>query len=182
MSETNSAEKTFVMLKPDAVDRGLVGRILSRFEDAGLDINQMYFGSVEEDLVDKHYPDSEEWLKGMGKKTLKTYDEYDISSKEELGTDNPHEIGIQVKEWLIDYITEGPIVALILEGQKAVSITRKLVGDTLPLYADPGTIRGDFETDSPIAANRAKRAVRNLVHASGDTDEAEREVRLWFGK
>ena len=90
------------------------------------------------------------------------------------------EIGTQVKAWLVDFITSGPIVFVVLEGNHEVQIVRKLVGDTIRAYADPGTIRGDFAMDSTDWANAERRPVKNLIHASGNVEEASAEIALWF--
>jgi nucleoside-diphosphate kinase len=97
-----------------------------------------------------------------------------------MGTDDPHEIGLRVQEWLVEFLTSGPALALVLEGPHAVELVRKIVGVTLPSNAQPGTIRGDYSFDSSALANAQKRPIRNLVHASGDIDEAEFEIALWF--
>lgn len=173
-------ERTFVMIKPDGVRRGLVGRIISRFEDVGLKLVGIKILRPDEDLVRKHYPDNPEWLRTVGEKTLGTYREYEMDPLRQMGTDDPLEIGRWVRERLVEFITSGPVVAMVWEGNHAVEVVRKLVGSTIPLFAQPGTIRGDFSVDSPDLANREGRPVYNLIHASGDIEEAEREVGLWF--
>ncbi len=87
-----------------------------------------------------------------------------------------------IKRWLVEYITSGLVVALVLRGNHAVEVARKLVGDTIPLFAEPGTVRGDFSVDSPDLTNKERRAVYNLVHASETAEETEREISLWFGE
>lgn len=173
-------EETLVMIKPDGVQRRLVGRILSRFEDVGLTIRAMRWMVASRDLVARHYPDSEEWLRTVGEKTLMSYREYDLDPLSAMGTADPLEIGRKVKAWLVDFITSGPVVVMVLGGNHAVQIVRKLVGNTIPAFADPGTIRGDFAMDSPDWANAEQRPVENLVHASGSVEEAEAEIALWF--
>lgn len=174
-------ERTVVLLKPDAVKRGIVGELLSRFERAGLKIVAIKMVWVTQDVVKKHYPEArEEFLRGMGEKTLKTYEEYGKDAGEELGTKDALEIGRLVNSWNIEFLQSGPIVAVLLEGHNAVSNVRQMVGNTLPSFAQPGTIRGDYSLDSPILANQRKRAVRNLIHASGTIEEAKYEGELWF--
>jgi nucleoside-diphosphate kinase len=87
---------------------------------------------------------------------------------------------LEVQKWLVEYLTVNPVVAVVLEGPHAVELVRKLVGHTLPLKAQPGTIRGDFSFDSSALANENKRPIRNLIHASGNKEEAELEIALWF--
>lgn len=179
MQETRR-ERTLVFLKPDGVQRGLVGTVVSRFERAGLKLVGMKMLAPTRDLLDRHYPKNEQFLSTIGGKTRDAFLNYGLDVKRETGTDDLVEIGRQVRGWLIDYVSSGPVVAFVLEGVHAVSTVRKLVGDTLPFRAAPGTIRGDFAIDSPTVANLAKRPVRNLVHASGTVEEAAVEIPLWF--
>jgi len=175
-------ERTLVFLKPDGVQRGLVGEVVGRFERAGLKVVGMKMLWPDRPLLDRHYPKDEGFLKAIGGKTKEAFAGYGLDVKKEAGTDDALEIGRQVRGWLIDYVSSGPIVACVLEGIHAVSVVRKLVGDTLPYRAAPGTIRGDFSVDSPTVANLMKRPVRNLIHASGSVEEASMEIPLWFRK
>ncbi len=175
-------ERTLVFLKPDGVQRGLVGEIVSRFERAGLKLVGMKMLVPTRDLLDRHYPNDEQFLTTIGGKTRDAFVNYGLDVKRETGTDDLLAIGRQVRGWLIEYVSSGPVVAFVLEGIHAVSMVRKLVGHTLPFQAAPGTIRGDFAIDSPTVANLAKRPVRNLVHASGTVEEAAAEIALWFRK
>src|SRR3989338_6285871 len=181
--EKEFKERTVVLLKPDVVKRGLVGEILIRFEKTVLKIVSLKMVWADENMVKKHYPDSRtEFLKGMGEKTLETYERYWKDPGEGLGTKDPVEIGRIVNSWNIDFLRSGPVVAVLLEGHNAISNVRQVVGNTLPSFASPGTIRGDYSLDSPILANQQKRAVKNLVHASGTLEEAKYEEELWFHK
>ncbi|MDZ7798036.1 MAG: nucleoside-diphosphate kinase [Patescibacteria group bacterium] len=174
-------EKTVVLIKPDGVKRGVVGEIISRFEKAGLKIIGMKMIWIDKEIAQKHYPDArEELLKGIGEKTLKTYEKYGMDPNEDLGTKNPLEIGKMVNSWNMDFITSGPVVAILLEGLHAIENVRSMAGNTLPTFATPGTIRGDYSLDSPALANVKKRAVRNIIHASGNKEEAKYEEQLWF--
>lgn len=174
-------ERTLVLIKPDAVQRGLVGEIISRFEKAGLKMVAAKMVTPSEDLANKHYPTKRtEWVKGMGNKSLETYQEAGIDPKQDLGTDDPHEIGLKIQGWMVGFITSGPVMALVLEAKNAVSSVRALAGHTVPAKADPGTIRGDYSSDTPTLANKEQRPIMNLVHASGDKAEAEFEINLWF--
>lgn len=173
-------EQTVVLIKPDGVKRGLVGEMLTRFEKTGLKIVALKMVWMEADLVAQHYSDNEDFLRSMGEKTLKTYLEYGKDPGEELGTDDPLKIGQMIRKWNIEFLTSGPVVAILLEGIHAVSNVRMIVGPTLPVFAPPGTIRGDYSIDSPVLANQTGRAVKNLVHASGTPEEAEFERKLWF--
>lgn len=176
-------EQTLVILKPDAVQRGLVGEIISRFEKTGLKIVAAKMVMPSKDLANKHYPTQRrEFIEGMGNKTLENYKEQGLDARGLLGTDDPYEIGMKIQGWMVDFITSGPVLAIVLEGPHAIEVVRKMTGHTLPLKAVPGTIRGDYSYDSPTLANREQRPIYNLVHASGEKAEAEFEINLWFTK
>lgn len=176
-------EKTLLVIKSDALQRNIVGDIIARFEKVGLKIvgAKMFVPSLE--LANKHYPlDREEFITGMGNKTLKGYKDQGLDPVKLMGTDDPAIIGKKIQEWLVEYLVSAPVFAFVLEGPHAVEVVRKIVGFTLPAKADPGTIRGDYSFDSSAYANAAGRPIRNLVHASGDVQEANFEVDLWFDK
>lgn len=175
-------EQTFVMIKPDGVMRGLMGEMIKRFEQRGLKIVAMKMVHATTKQVDDFYPKSKEWIERLGGKALKTFAEYEIDAKEELGTDDPFKIGTSVREGLVRFMTMGPVVPMVIEGIHAVSVVRKLVGATLPVFSEPGTIRGDYSHDAPTAANMENRSIFNLIHASEFTNEAETEIAHWFMK
>src|SRR3989344_1577239 len=159
-------ERSLVVVKPDGVSRGLVGKIISRCERVGLKIVAAKFVKADQALAEKHYPgDRESFLRGMGEKTLENYKKMGADPVKLLGTADSLEIGRMIREWLIEYISTGPVFAFVLEGPHAVELVRKLCGHTLPLISPPGTIRGDFCYDSSYLANTAKRAIKNLIHA-----------------
>lgn len=173
-------DQTVVLIKPDGVKRGLVGEITSRFERVGLKIVAMKMVWVDKKFVGKHYRNDKKWYKSVGEKLLEFYKEHGKDLDEDLGTNDPVKLGKKVRSWLFTYITSGPVVAILLEAPHAVELARKLVGETYPLSAAPGTIRGDYHYDSPFLANFGQRSVQNLVHASGSSEEAEFEKKLWF--
>ena len=173
-------EKTLVVVKPDGVLRGLVGEILHRYERAGLKVIGMKMVYSSRDHAMAHYPATEEHMKTMGEKSLKTYEEYGLDPIEFVGTRDPLEIGKMIREWNADFLSSGPVVAIVLEGNHAIDNARLITGNTIPTFAAPGTIRGDYSVDSPALANSRKRAVKNLIHASGDPEEATREIKHWF--
>ena len=174
-------ERTLVIIKPDALERGIVGDIIQRFEKVGLKIIGAKMIIPSKELANKHYPkDRDEFITGMANKTLENYKEQGVDPLEDFGTADPKEIGLEILGWLVDYLTSGPVLALVLEGPHAIEIVRKISGFTLPSKAAPGTIRGDYSFDSSSFANLAKRPIRNLIHASGDEAEAKLEVSLWF--
>jgi len=173
-------QRTLVFVKPDGVQRSLVGEILGRFERAGLRLVGLKMVRAQPDFLERHYPRDEGFLRAIGGKTKEAFAAAGLDVKAQTGSDDPLAIGRSVRGWLIEYVASSPVVACVLEGIQAVSTVRKIVGDTLPFRAAPGTIRGDFSVDSPTVANLQRRPVRNLVHASGTVDEATAEVALWF--
>lgn len=174
-------EQTFVLIKPDAVQKGLIGEIIKRFEQRDLKIValEMFQPTIEQ--IDMHYPKDEKWVTRLGEKSLSTYKKYDIDPVPLVGSDDPSKIGPLVRGWVIDYMTSAPLVRMVVQGLHAVDIVRKITGPTLPFLAEMGTIRGDFSIDSPALANTEKRAVMNLVHASETPEEAQHEIKHWFG-
>jgi nucleoside-diphosphate kinase len=173
-------ERTLVIVKPDAYERGLTGVILARLEQRGLRVEAMRVSRNEKQIVDNHYPRSEEWLGIVGGKTLADYGSQGLSPKDTLGTEDAVEIGRMVRAWLTEFLLSAPVVPMMLSGNRAIETVRKIVGNTLPVLAAPGTIRGDYSSDSPDLANAERRPVQNLIHASGDPEEAAREIALWF--
>lgn len=175
-------EETLVLIKPDAMKRGLSGEIISRFERVGLTLKEMKLVKPTRKIIEKHYPDDKEWLESVGEKTIKTYQKYNLNVIDDLGTDDALEIGKTIRKWLIKYITSSPVIAIVVSGNHAIEIVRKLVGNTIPVFAELGTIRGDYSIDSPDLADKEKRSIYNLVHASGNTEEAKKEITLWFNQ
>ncbi len=173
-------ERTFSFIKPDGVERKLVGKIIARFEDAGLKIVKLKMGRISKELAAQLYADTKEQLEGMGKKTFESMTKagYQDKIKEIFGTEDPYLIGKQIREWNIEYATSGDVVAMVLEGENAVKRVREIIGKTDPALADKGTIRGDFANDSILNGNMQRRACRNIIHAS-DGDSAPREIELF---
>ncbi len=175
-------QRTFCMIKPDGVMRGLIGDIVNRIEKAGLKVVAMKMVQVDGDFIRRHYPMSDEaWVLRLGEKSLSGFDNLEVSAKDILGTDDKAELGRGVTESLIGYMTSGPVVCFVVEGIQAIDMVRKLAGHTLPFKADVGTIRGDYSVDSPAVANAEKRSIHNLFHASETQAEATNEIKLWFG-
>jgi nucleoside-diphosphate kinase len=175
-------EKTVVLVKPDGVKRGLVGEVIRRIEQRGLKLIALKMVVPSKEQARDHYPNTEEWMLGIGAKTLENYQAFGKDAKKEIGTDDPLEIGKMVAEWNVDFLTSGPVVAMAVQGIHAVAMVRKIVGHTLPSKADMGTIRGDYSVDSPTLANADKRTLHNVVHASGDEKEAAHELTHWFAE
>lgn len=176
-------ERTFCILKPDAVMRGLIGEIIHRLEKAGLKVVAMKMLVPTEEQVREHYPASDQaWVQRLGEKSLSGFDKLEgLTPKEILGSEDKMELGQGVVASLIEYMQSGPVVCMVVEGIQAIEMVRKLAGHTLPFKADVGTIRGDFSVDSPSIANVEKRSIHNLFHASETLAEAEKEIKLWFG-
>ncbi len=178
--KSSQEERTLVLVKPDGVMRGLGGEISSRFERRGLKIIGLKMVWPTAEHIEKHYPSHDEWYLSVGSRTSKFFKEYNMSLKDNLGTEDEIEIGKLVKKWLADYMTQSPVVAMVVEGMHAIAVVRKLTGPTYPVEAAPGTIRGDYSIDTPIAANSESRVVKNIVHASGNLVEAKHEIEHWF--
>jgi len=173
----NTKERTLVLLKPDAVQRNLVGEIVGRFERAGLKIVAMKFLLPTAEQAHAHYVKNEAEIEALGRRNLE--------AKKKGGAvvnDDPKEFGQKIIDRLIVFLTSSPVLAIVLEGNKAIPIVRKLLGSTEPLQSDVGTIRGDYTLDSYELADAGNRAVRNLVHASANDFDAEYEIKIWFKK
>jgi nucleoside-diphosphate kinase len=176
-------EKTFMLIKPDAVRKGLIGEIISRLEQRDLKVValEMFQPTIEE--IDNHYPKDPAWIERLGQKTFKTYEKYGHDPKADYGDDiDEAKMGVMVRQWLVDFMVSAPLVRMVVQGMHAVDMVRKIAGPTLPYMAEMGTIRGDFSVDSPLLANKERRAVANLVHASETPEEAAHEIEHWFGK
>ncbi len=173
-------EHTVILVKPDGVRRGVVGELVARFEKVGLKIAAAKLIWVDKTHVGKHYKDDNQYHKTVGTKTLENYKKYGLDAGESLGTKSALKIGQMIRQWNMEFLSSGPVFAMLLTGPGAIPIVRKIVGHTFPSEALPGTIRGDFSLDSAYESNVAKRTTRNLVHASGTKEEAEFERKLWF--
>ena len=173
-------EQTLILAKPDALKRGLVGEIIRRFEIKGYRLMALKMLKPSKGHVRKHYLPTKEQLEGMGNKTLENFKKHSIDPMHAMGSAHPMDIGKIINEWNVDFLSSGPVVAIVFQGLHAVEIGRKIVGATIPANADMGTIRGDYSVDSPLIANKNKRTIHNLVHASGSVEEAKREIKHWF--
>lgn len=177
-----AVERTFAMVKPDGTQRGIVGEILSRIEKRGLKIVGLKMIKPGFKHIDEHYPKDEKWIARLGEKGFTVFAELGLDPKEIMGTTDKLEAGKQVREWLMSYMNEAPVVAMVIEGIHAIEMMRKLAGSTLPSKAEIGTIRGDYSTDSPAAANVNKRAIKNVIHISENKAEADHEISHWFSE
>lgn len=177
MSHHPKKERTFVILKPDAVQRARVGEIVLRFERAGLKIVAMKFGMLDEKKLWEHYNKDDAWFEKKGGNIVKERGERGLPV-----TKSAKEYGRDIIGALVKFMISGPVVLMALEGNEAVGVVKKLVGGTEPTTSDVGTIRGDLTLDSYAIAAVDDRAVRNLIHCSDAVDEAKRELALWFGE
>jgi nucleoside-diphosphate kinase len=175
-------EITYLMVKPDGVRRGLTGEIIRRIEQRGLKIVALRMIEPDRDKVDNHYPKDQAWITRLGEKTTATYEKFGYDLDKDMGTRDKDKIGQEVRGWLVDYMISAPLVGMVIKGVHAVDMVRKLAGPTMPADAAPGTIRGDYSVDSAALANREKRSVFNLVHASETQEEAKHEIEHWFGE
>lgn len=170
-------EQTLVIIKPDAIERGLVGEIISRFERVGLKLVTMKMVRATSENIEGHYTLDEGWRLAVGEKTIAGYIEKGLTPP----STDPFEIASDVLRRLSAYMTSGLVIPMVWEGPHAVKMVRKLIGGTEPLTSDVGTIRGDYVIDSYQIAKEEDRSLRNLVHGSGSLEEAKREVEYWFG-
>lgn len=169
-------ERTVIAVKPDGIQRGLVGEIMSRFEKAGMKLVAAKLIVPTKEQVKKHYY-SEEWLLSTGTKTIESYAKKGIKLDKK-----PKEVGMMTLEKLVNYLSDRPMMFMVWEGPGVVTIGRKIIGHTAPELADVGSIRGDYSLESYEMADGLDRALYNLTHASGSVEDAEKEMKLWFNK
>ncbi len=168
-------ERTFIILKPDTVQRSLIGEVIGRFERTGLKFTAIkMFVPTREQLL-THYNKNEEWFLKKGSRIIE-----DLKSQGLPVEKDAMAYGRAIIDTIVDYMTAAPVVGMILEGNQAVAVVTKLVGTTEPSTSDVGTIRGDFTVDSYSHSSYENRAVRNLIHCSESPEEAEREIKVWF--
>jgi len=169
-------EKSLVLIKPDGVQRSLIGEIMKRYERTGLKLIALKFFVPNKEQVKSHYLVFDGWLEDVGRKSIEAYKKKGIKPPYK----EPKKVGMVVLKRLQDFMTAGPIIAMIWQGNESIGVIRKITGGTEPLSSDVGTIRGDFTIDSYSLADIDDRAIRNLVHASGSVEEAEKEIKIWF--
>lgn len=168
-------ERTFVILKPDTVQRSLMGEVIKRFEQTGLKCTAMKMFVADEDRLFKHYNKDDAWFLKKGTGIVENLKSHGRPVEKE-----PIEYGKDIIRANAKYMSAGPVVAMIWEGNQAVAVIKKIVGSTEPSTSDVGTIRGDFTIDSYAHSAYEDRAVRNLIHCSDEPAEAEREIELWM--
>lgn len=163
-------QQTLIIIKPDGAKRNLIGTIIKYYEEAGLKVVKLKMMTADIELITKHYPEDEDYMRSIGQKSKDAGNE----------VEDILEYGRMIVKALRDYMTSGPVVPMILEGEDAIALARKVTGFTDPTQADKGTIRGDLGQDSIAKANSEGRPTQNLIHASGNVEEAEKEISLWF--
>jgi len=168
-------ERTFVIIKPDGVQRGLVGEIIRRFERTGLKLVGTRFGIADEKKLWEHYNKDDAWFLKKGTKIAEDKKAAGLPVEKE-----PLEYGKDIIRQLVSFMTSGPVFMMVWEGNQAAAVIRKITGGTEPATSDVGTIRGDLTIDSYGIAAVDDRAVRNLIHCSENVEDANREVALWF--
>lgn len=176
MPKLKHKERTLVLIKPDGVQRSLIGEIIKRYERSGLKLAALKFVIPTPRQVRRHYLVDKDWMISCGQKTINAYIK---AGKQPLFKDP-----VKYSQWILDklqnFLSAGPVVAMVWQGSDAVGIVRKITGGTEPLTSDVGTIRGDFTVDSYALADADSRAVRNLIHAAASPAEAEKEIKVWF--
>ncbi len=173
-------ERTLVLVKPDGVRRGLIGHVISRFEHAGFKIVALKMLKPTKELASRNYPDDDGWYRKVGERSINTFKSIGVDINKKFGTDNPIEIGRIIKSWLVRFLASDNVVAMVLEGNKAAAHARKIVGETDPIKAVAGSIRADLSLDDVILGNTMNRPMVNIVHASGNAEEAVQEIAVWF--
>lgn len=173
-----SQERTLVIIKPDGVQRSLIGEIVKRYERVGLKLIAMKMLIATEEMAVKHYYEvgGDAWLEEVGRKARAAYEKKGLTSPFATNMDNGRAVMMNNAK----YLSAGPVIAMIWQGNQATALVRKITGGTEPLTSDVGTIRGDFTLDTYSLADTDQRSVRNLIHASGNTEEAEKEIPIWF--
>jgi len=168
-------ERTLVIVKPDGIQRSLMGEILMRIERTGLKFVAVKFLLPKADQCWTHYNKDEEWFMKKGTRIVDDRTAQGLPIEKEA-----MEYGKDIIQSNVDFFTSGPVLAAVIEGNQSVAIVKKLVGGTEPTTSDVGTIRGDLTVDSYALSSIDNRAVRNLIHCSDSPEEAEREIPIWF--
>ncbi len=169
-------ERTLAIIKPDGIQRALIGEIIGRYERIGLKLVGLKLMIPTAEMVEKHYTLDAGWYDAVGAKSIKGFLDKGLTPP----TNDPRALAKNILERLVKYLTSGPVIAMVWQGAHAVNIVRKITGGTEPLTSDVGTIRGDFVLDSYQMSEVDTRSIRNLVHASGSVKEAEDEIAHWF--
>jgi nucleoside-diphosphate kinase len=172
----NKQEQSLVLVKPDGVQRGLIGECIKRYEQCGLKLVAIKMALADKKMALTHYSVDPEWALKTGTKSIEAWKVKGLTPP----TNDPVELAEGVRKQLVLFLSSGPVVAMVWQGMNAIGVIRKITGGTEPLTSVPGTIRGDYTIDSYRASDVDKRAVRNIIHASGSVEEAQKEIAIWF--
>ena len=175
MAKHPHQERTFVILKPDTIQRSLIGEVIKRFERTGLKCTAMKMFVADEERLLQHYNKDDVWFMKKGTRIAE-----DMVAQGRAVEKEPIEYGKDIIRTIVHYMTAAPVIALVFEGNESVAVVTKLVGTTEPKTSDVGTIRGDYTVDSYSHSSYENRSVRNLIHCSESPEEAEREIAIWF--
>jgi len=178
MDTHHKYERTLVIIKPDGIQRSLIGEIIGRYEKVGLKLVAMKMVIPTPERIESHYSIDPGWKEMVGNKAIESYQKKGMTPP----STDPIEVGNKVIDGLKKYFSSGPAVAMVWQGAHSVEVIRKMTGGTEPRTSDVGTIRGDYVLDSYQMADTDSRAMRNLIHASGTVEEANAEIDLWFDK
>lgn len=175
----NRKERTFVILKPDTIQRGLAGDVMRRLERTGLKLIGIKMVRADTKRLTAHYGKDNAWYLAKGTKRIELLKAAGKPVKKGRG---PVEYGRDIIRGVLSYMQSSPVVMMVWEGNQAVAVVKKLVGSTDPTASVVGTIRGDFQLDSYSLSDAEQRGIRNLIHCSDQVSEARREIRIWFPK
>lgn len=172
----NKQQQTLVLVKPDGVQRGLIGETIKRYEQCGLKLVAIKMVLPTKKMALTHYSVDPDWAFKTGTKSIESWKAKGLTPP----TEDPIELAEGVRTTLVSFLSSGPVIAMVWQGMNAIGVIRKITGGTEPLTSVPGTIRGDYTIDSYQASDLDKRAVRNIIHASGSVEEAQEEMSIWF--
>jgi nucleoside-diphosphate kinase len=173
----NHKERTLIAIKPESIQRHLIGEFIQKFEHRGLKLVAMKLIAPTKEQVGRHYPDDDSWYVATGTKTLENFKAKGIDPGK-----TAIELAKEIRNRLMDHLTDRAVIFMIWEGPHACALGRKTAGATNPLVADIGSIRGDYSMESYELADNIGRVVHTLIHASGSPEEAEQEIKIWFSK
>jgi len=173
--KNKNIERTLIAIKPESIQRHLIGELISKFERRGMKLVAMKLIAPTKEQVGKHYPDDEEWMMSNGTKTYENYKSKGIDPG--MG---PIDLAKLTRSRLIEHLTDRPVIFMVWEGPHACALGRKTAGATNPLVADIGSIRGDYSMESYELSDGLGRVIHTLIHASGSAEEAAEEIKIWF--
>lgn len=170
-------ERTFVILKPDTIQRSLMGEVINRLERTGLKLVAAKMVQAPQKILLAHYGKDNQWYLEKGTKRVALMKE---AGKRVDAKRKPIEYGKDIIRGVVRYMSASPVLAMVWEGNQAVAVVKKLVGGTDPTASPIGTIRGDYQLDSYSLSDAEQRGIRNLIHCSDKPEEAKREISIWF--